>query len=86
MPVGRNASIELRNMHATYAATWYVPWGLLRFSTDRPVTDVDARARCPTFAADNRFTLSAFTGFMFFRLMKRPTTVSSAQYRKLKDL
>ena len=31
IPVGRNASIELRNMHATYAATWCVsstaePW------------------------------------------------------------
>ncbi|GAA5986990.1 hypothetical protein JCM10908_000982 [Rhodotorula pacifica] len=54
VPVGRNASIELRNMHATYAATW--------------------------------FTLSAFTGFMFFRLMRRPSVVTSSQYRKLKDL
>lgn len=33
-----------------------------------------------------RFTLSAFTGFMFYRLMKRPTTVTTSQYRKLKDL
>jgi hypothetical protein len=31
-------------------------------------------------------TLSAFTGFMFYRLMKRPTTVTTSQYRKLKDL
>ncbi|GAA5892681.1 cytochrome oxidase assembly protein SHY1 [Sporobolomyces salmoneus] len=38
IPVGRNASIELRNMHATYAATWFslslatsfMAWRLLR--------------------------------------------------------
>jgi surfeit locus 1 family protein len=25
IPVGRPPVVELRNMHATYAATWYVP-------------------------------------------------------------
>ncbi|GAA6061156.1 hypothetical protein JCM10212_005742 [Sporobolomyces blumeae] len=41
VPVGRNASIELRNMHATYAATWFslslatsfMAWRLLRTPT-----------------------------------------------------
>ncbi|GAA5937500.1 cytochrome oxidase assembly protein SHY1 [Sporobolomyces koalae] len=41
IPVGRNASIELRNMHATYAATWFslslatsfMAWRLLRNPT-----------------------------------------------------
>ncbi|GAA6010015.1 hypothetical protein JCM11491_005830 [Sporobolomyces phaffii] len=41
VPVGRNASIELRNMHATYAATWFslslatsfMAWRLLRSPT-----------------------------------------------------
>ncbi|GAA5883839.1 hypothetical protein JCM16303_007407 [Sporobolomyces ruberrimus] len=41
IPVGRNASIELRNMHATYAATWFslslatsfMAWRLLRSPT-----------------------------------------------------
>ncbi|BGP47345.1 surf-like protein [Rhodotorula kratochvilovae] len=49
VPVGRAANIELRNMHLTYAATW--------------------------------FSLSLATAFMFFRLMRRPTTVTAAQFR-----
>ncbi|GAA6053850.1 hypothetical protein JCM3770_004748 [Rhodotorula araucariae] len=49
VPVGRSASIELRNMHLTYAATW--------------------------------FSLSLATAFMFFRLMRRPKTVTAAQFR-----
>ncbi|TNY18406.1 SURF-family protein [Rhodotorula diobovata] len=49
IPVGRAANIELRNMHLTYAGTW--------------------------------FALSAATAFMFFRLMRRPTSVTAAQFR-----
>lgn len=88
VPVGRNAAIELRNMHATYAATWYVSKDLpdpraRPSSALAAVTDELAR----TFAPDLcRFTLSAFTGFMFFRLMRRPAVITSSQYRKLKDL
>ncbi|GJN89614.1 hypothetical protein Rhopal_002601-T1 [Rhodotorula paludigena] len=52
IPVGRNATIELRNMHATYAATW--------------------------------FSLSLATGYMFFRLMRRPSPVTPAQFRGIK--
>ncbi|GAA5863217.1 hypothetical protein JCM1840_002513 [Sporobolomyces johnsonii] len=52
IPVGRNAQIELRNMHATYAATW--------------------------------FSLSLATTYMFFRLLRRPTTISKAQFRGVK--
>lgn len=33
IPVGRSASIELRNMHATYAATWFVSTPSLRPKT-----------------------------------------------------
>ncbi|BGP23972.1 SURF-family protein [Rhodotorula toruloides] len=52
IPVGRSASIELRNMHATYAATW--------------------------------FSLSLATAFMFWRLMRRPSVLTTAQYRGVK--
>ncbi|GAA5866544.1 hypothetical protein JCM8547_005450 [Rhodosporidiobolus lusitaniae] len=52
IPVGRAATIELRNMHATYAATW--------------------------------FSLSLATSFMFWRLIRRPTAVSTAQMRGVK--
>ncbi|GAA6012031.1 hypothetical protein JCM10207_005103 [Rhodosporidiobolus poonsookiae] len=52
IPVGRNASIELRNMHATYAVTW--------------------------------FSLSLATTFMFWRLIRRPTAISTAQMRGIK--
>ncbi|GAA5902295.1 hypothetical protein JCM6882_000494 [Rhodosporidiobolus microsporus] len=52
IPVGRPASIELRNMHATYAATW--------------------------------FSLSLATTFMFWKLLRRPSAVSTAQLRGLK--
>ncbi|BGP15259.1 surf-like protein [Rhodosporidiobolus nylandii] len=52
IPVGRNATIELRNMHATYAATW--------------------------------FSLSLATGFMFWRLMRRPSALTTSQMRGIK--
>ncbi|KAM0750589.1 SURF1-domain-containing protein [Meredithblackwellia eburnea MCA 4105] len=50
-PVGRAATIELRNQHMTYAVTWY--------------------------------TLSLATGFMFYRLVRKPrlSTLSAAQFR-----
>lgn len=80
VPVGRNASIELRNMHATYAATWYVCSSGVNSRAGR-LALILVRTH-----SSLRFTLSAFTGFMFYRLMKRPTTVTTAQYRKLKDL
>ncbi|GAA5975185.1 hypothetical protein JCM11641_004385 [Rhodosporidiobolus odoratus] len=52
IPVGRNATIELRNVHATYAVTW--------------------------------FSLSLATSFMFWRLMRRPTSITTAQMRGIK--
>ncbi|GAA5954883.1 hypothetical protein JCM21900_004976 [Sporobolomyces salmonicolor] len=52
IPVGRNAQIELRNMHAAYAVTW--------------------------------FSLSLATSYMFFRLLRRPTTISKAEFRGIR--
>jgi len=79
VPVGRAANIELRNMHLTYAGTWCValPLPSPLASSSELTFPLFLLALAPRY----RFALSLATAFMFFRLMRRPTTVTAAQYR-----
>ncbi len=66
VPVGRPPVIELRNMHATYAATWCV---------DYPHFSCTAPPR--SFPSAHRLSLSAATTVMLVRLIRKGRTAGA---------
>ena len=56
MPIGRPPTVDIRNTHLSYVITWYVRSNIV------PLLNEQLR---------NRYSLSAMTSVMFFRLLKR---------------
>lgn len=76
IPVGRPATIHLRNQHMTYAVTWYA------LSIYGSLTSFEILFAQPLSFFCDRYALSLATAFMFFRLVRRPArSISAAEMR-----
>ena len=61
VPVGRAPAVAFRNQHASYAVTWFVPGSTVEIGTNFS----------PIHFSRSRYSLSAFTSFLLYKLISR---------------
>lgn len=82
VPVGRSATIELRNQHMTYAITWCVPPLPHHIYPPRMGNTDFLYSLCDLVVC--RYALSLATSILFFRLVRKPIRgLTAADYRNI---